>query len=450
MVKTETGTVEPTIAIVGSGPSGCYTAQFLRKHWPSAEIVIIDRLDHPYGLVNYGVALDHPGTKAVAKQFDRLFDRDGVQFAGNIEIGTDITLDELRTAFDIVVLATGLHGDRTLEVPGHELPGVLGSGRLTRLINGHPDESADGLTLGSRVTIVGHGNVAIDLVRLMLKSDDELRGLGVADDVIAAITKGPVEHIDVVGRSMPAQAKFDTAMIRELVKTPNVRFLAPDLDGGAHSDDPKWSAVATLVETSPTDATRTVTFHFGWSPQSIAGGSSVEQVVFGAADGSGRTLVTSADTVCTAIGFTEKETAVLRRGDLESGEADLATGLLGRDLYCVGWLRRGPRGTIPENRADAKMVADTITRTVEAGGLPIGKPGAAALGGRISTGLAAEADAVVPASATASATATATATASETPAATSQLGRIVILFGTESGNAEMVAEELATRRAEST
>src|SRR6478736_2445951 len=99
MVKTESGTVEPTIAIVGSGPSGCYTAQFLRKRWPAAEIVIIDRLDHPYGLVNYGVALDHPGTKAVARQFDRLFQRDGVTFAGNIEIGTDITLDELRGAF---------------------------------------------------------------------------------------------------------------------------------------------------------------------------------------------------------------------------------------------------------------------------------------------------------------------------------------------------------------
>ena len=121
--------VTPTIAIVGSGPSGCYTAQFLRKRWPAAEITIFDRLDHPYGLVNYGVALDHPGTKAVARQFDRLFDRDNVQFAGKVEIGTDITLEELRTAFDVVVLASGLHGDRTLEVPGSHLPGVLGSGR---------------------------------------------------------------------------------------------------------------------------------------------------------------------------------------------------------------------------------------------------------------------------------------------------------------------------------
>ena len=344
----ESGTAEPTIAIVGSGPSGCYTAQFLRRRWPSAEMVIIDRLGHPYGLVNYGVALDHPGTKAVARQFDRLFERDGVSFAGNIEIGTDITLEELRAAFDVVILATGLHGDRVLDVPGHELPGVFGSGRLTRLINGHPDESADGLSLGSRVTVVGNGNVAIDLVRLLLKSVDELHGLGVADDVITAITKGPVEQIDIVGRSLPAQAKFDTAMVRELAKTPNVRFLAPDLVAATKSGDPKQAAIATLVATSPENAGRTVAFHFGWTPQSIHGNDSVERMTFAPADGGARTLQLSTDTVCTAIGFTEGDTAVLRRADLESGAADLATGLLGRGLYCVGWLRRGPRGTIPE------------------------------------------------------------------------------------------------------
>ena len=116
----------PTIAIVGSGPSGCYTAQFLRKRWPDGEIVVFDRLDHPYGLVNYGVALDHPGTKAVARQFDRLFDKDGVRFAGKIEIGTDVSLEELRQAFDVVVLASGLHGDRSLDIPGGDLRGRAG------------------------------------------------------------------------------------------------------------------------------------------------------------------------------------------------------------------------------------------------------------------------------------------------------------------------------------
>ncbi len=432
----------PTIAIVGSGPSGCYTAQFLRKRWPTAEIVIIDRLDHPYGLVNYGVALDHPGTKAVAKQFDRLFDTGGVRFVGNVEIGTDITLEELRAAFDIVVLATGLHGDRTLDVPGHQLPGVLGSGRLTRLINGHPDERADGLALGSRVVIVGHGNVAIDLVRLMLKSKDELRGLGVADNVIAAITKGPVDHIDVVGRSLPAKAKFDSAMIRELAKTRDVRFLAPDLADTDRTAEPeaKLDAVVSLLTTSPKDARRTVAFHFGWSPESIDGGQTVEQITFAAVDGSGRTLRLVADTVCTAIGFTEKDAAVLRRGDLESDETDLMTGVLGRGLYCVGWLRRGPRGTIPENRADSRMVADAIAEMVDNGNLLLGKPGTA--------GLAGCALGAAPGSASAAVATTGDQVdqvdqVSGQDVPESRPARMVILFGTESGNAEMVAEELA-------
>ena len=441
MVKTESGTVEPTIAIVGSGPSGCYTAQFLRKRWPAAEIVIIDRLDHPYGLVNYGVALDHPGTKAVAKQFDRLFDRDGVRFAGNIEIGTDITLEELRAAFDIVVLATGLHGDRTLDVPGHQLAGVLGSGRLTRLINGHPDEDADGLTLGSRVSIVGHGNVAIDLVRLMLKSAEELRGLGVADDVITAITKGPVQHIDVVGRSLPALAKFDPAMVRELAKTPDVRFLSdhqPEATGEDTGGAAKLAALATLLDGSPAQASRTVAFHFGWAPSAVTGINAVEGITFRSTDGGESSLELATDTVCTAIGFTEKETAVLRRADHESGEADLATGLLGRGLYCVGWLRRGPRGTIPENRADSKMVADTIADAVDSGELLLSKPGVESLSSKIITDTPATAITTEAESALASAEHTTAGTVSQAAP-----GKIVILFGTESGNAEMVAEELA-------
>ena len=242
---------------------------------------------------------------------------------------------------------------------------MLGSGRLTRLINGHPDENADGLRLGSRVTIVGHGNVAIDLVRLMLKSVDELRGLGVADDVIAAITAGPVTHIDVVGRSQPAWPNSTPAMVRELAKTPNVRFLADELDSSAPVDatagSAKYDALTDAGQTLPAQRRphRHVPFRLG--PQHRRR----RRVRRRASSSEPWTAATgrwswSTDTVCTAIGFTEKETAVLRRAEHESDDADLASGLLGRGLYCVGWLRRGPRGTIPENRADSKMVADTI------------------------------------------------------------------------------------------
>ncbi|NQX12471.1 FAD-dependent oxidoreductase [Microbacteriaceae bacterium VKM Ac-2855] len=350
----------PTIAIVGTGPAGCYTAQFLRKQWRDAEITMFERLEQPYGLIRYGVAPDHLGTKAVARQFDRLFERGAVRFVGGTEIGV-AELTRLRASYDVVVLATGLPADRVLD--GFTLPQVYGSGRLTRLLNAHPEEDAAGLALGERVVIVGHGNVAIDLLRLFLTRPERLRELGIDEDAVKALTAGPVRHIDVVGRSAPGEAKFDAAMIHELADATDVRFEAP----------PATEAVDALVAASPADATRTVRFHFGWTPERVIGHDRVEGIVFRDADGAA--LALDADAICTAIGFTEAASAALRRSDHESVATELATGLLDDGLYCVGWLRRGPRGSIPENRADARLVADAIAAAVESGSLPTGKPG---------------------------------------------------------------------------
>lgn len=369
----------PTVAIVGSGPSGCYIAQFLRKRWRDAEITIFDRLPVPYGLVRYGVAPDHHGTKAVARQFDRLFERENVRFAGGVEVGgrSPLTLEKLRAAFDIVVLATGLHADRPLSVPGAQLPQVYGSGRLTRLINGHPDETPEDVAFGARAAIVGHGNVSIDLVRIFLTQPHELTQLGLDPALVAAL--GRLEHLDVVGRSLPHSAKFDTAMARELSKIDDVRFRADGIGEDSAAEDPasqsRHDAIVELVDNSPVEARRTVHFHFGWTPAQVIGADRVNGIRFTASDASGAELLLDADAVCTAIGFSEAVDAPVRRTDHESTTSDLETGYLDRGLYCVGWLRRGPRGTIPENRADARMVADVIAATVSEGNVDIGKPG---------------------------------------------------------------------------
>ncbi|TFB71175.1 oxidoreductase [Cryobacterium glaciale] len=386
-----------SIAIVGSGPSGCYVAHFLRKRWPTAEIVIFDRLELPYGLVRYGVAPDHVGTKAVTRQFDRLFEQGGVRFVGGTEIGRQVTVDQLRAAFTVVVLATGLSADRALDIPGPAvgvplvgtaLAGIYGSGRLTRLINGHPDESAEGVVFGQRVAIVGQGNVAIDLVRMLLMSAQDLRGHGVPNDVVNAITAGPVSHIDVIGRSSLHRAKFDAAMIRELAKISRVRFLADpneltevdsEPQNAASGDAAKRDAVVSLIEESVQADARTVRFHFGWVPEGIDGGDSVEGVLLRSTDGSRSRVRLAADSVLTAIGFLESEDAPLRRHLHESVDTDLDIGRLGAGLYCVGWLRRGPQGTIPANRTDAKMVADAIGAAADAGEFSPSKPGFAGL-----------------------------------------------------------------------
>ncbi len=164
------------IAIVGSGPAGCYAAEQLARLAPEADIDVIDRLPTPYGLVRAGVAPDHQGTKSVERVLERALTRPNVTFHGAVEIGRELGLDELRALYDAVILATGAPSDRRLDIPGEELPGVHGSGAFTRWINGHPDDADRAVDLDRirSVVVIGHGNVAIDVARVLAKSRDEM------------------------------------------------------------------------------------------------------------------------------------------------------------------------------------------------------------------------------------------------------------------------------------
>ena len=354
--------LQPTICIVGSGPSGCYSAQFLLKQWPDAQITIVDRLDHPYGLALYGVAPDHHGTRAVTKQFDRLWTNPNVRFIGNVDVGQDVALGELQANFDIVVLATGLHQDRKLAIAGDSMPGVVGAGRVTRLINGHPKELIDGFSLGQRLVIIGQGNVAIDIVRLSLTHPDKLDEVGVPSEVIAAIHDTPISSISVVGRSSCDAAKFDIAMIKELGQLPNVSFNAHFDGAQLETTSAKVIAVQELVSHSLPTAQIKVEFYFGLQPKSIIGQSKAESVLFTSVENPAETIELVADTVITAIGFEENESAAIRREPLKGSHSNLELGFLSEGLYCVGWFRRGPNGTIPANRVDARLVSDSIIR----------------------------------------------------------------------------------------
>lgn len=359
------------IAIVGAGPSGCFTAQALLKALPGAEVDILDRLPVPYGLVRYGVAPDHQGTKAVIRQFERLFERQGVAFFGNVELGRDIGLDELRGLYDAVVLATGLSADRRLGIPGEDLAGVIGAGRLTRAWNDHPD-AAEAPALGRRVVILGNGNVAMDLVRILAKAPGEFEGSDLSARNAETLAAAGVETIEVVGRSPAAQAKFDPVMVRELGKLMGARIRVI----GAEDAEGKLAEALDAVDGhAPEGATRTVTFHFGWTPVRLTGGARVEAAQFAATDGGGEEMTLDCDSFLTAIGF-ESALPAEREALLAQAGAD---GHLGPGLYATGWFRRGPRGTIPENRADAQAVAARIAAELSPGG----KPGRAALAARL-------------------------------------------------------------------
>ncbi len=365
----------PRIAIVGAGPAGCFTAQALRRRFPEADLDVIDALPVPYGLVRSGVAADHSGTKAVTRQFDRLFLHERVRFRGNTRVGLpgrggDVSLEELRAAFDAVVLATGLRADRSLDVPGRSLEGVHGAGRITRLLNGHPDEGA-APSLGEATVVVGHGNVAMDVVRLLARDPEELEGTDVDDEARDRLA-GSLRTIHVAGRSAPTAARFDPVMVRELAGLRGVvhRVHGAALECIEPGKDARADAVRGLEAArdgaSTAEAARVeVHWWFGLAPARIEGAGRVERVVFDGADGE---LALAADSVVTATGFAADAEALTEPGAHPDGRVEPG-------LYTAGWLRRGPRGTIPDQRLDARELARTIADDLASGGIAVGAPG---------------------------------------------------------------------------
>lgn len=449
----------PRVAIVGSGPAGSFTAQALNRRFPEAQIDVFDALPTPYGLVRYGVAADHQGTKAVTRQFDRVYADKKVTFRGNVRLGVDYSLDELGHQFDVTVLATGMREDAGLAVPGSQLAGVHGAGSITRQLNSYPDEPQTA-PLGQSVVVVGHGNVAIDIVRLIVRDAEGFAGSDVDDAARGRLADG-VKTVHVVGRSGPANAKFDPVMVREIAVLPGVQHVvhgAGDLPGDGK--DARLDAVKMLQASTSTtagEATRVrVEWWFGLTPTEFEGSpdsTGDDRVTAAVFAGSGGEVRIPASSVITAVGFAANADSPVEPGSH-------ASGCVKPGLYTAGWLRRGPRGTIPDQRADARELVQTIAQHIEEGAVSIGAPGLPPLDAETSFDGWRRIDAVEQLSAAAgrerakltsveamlqTAADTSVALAPLTQVATSVLEArlpVTILFGTESGGAELVAEEL--------
>lgn len=327
------------VVIVGAGPSGFYAADGLLRGAPDIgldiAIDIVDRLPTPFGLVRAGVAPDHQGTKAVIRQFDRLLAQPNVRFCGNIEVGRDIGWDALRDAYDAVIVATGMVIDRRLGVPGDDLPHVCGSWRFVAWLNGHPD-FRDGLDLSGvrRVAVIGNGNVAIDVARVLAKSADEMAKSDIVPEAGAAIAAAPIAAIDIIGRRGPEHASFTNNELAEMGRLARAVALvdAAALDGAA----------APAADPTPERLrkTRNLEILRGFAGNTAGSKPIALRFLFNTVS---KSIEPGAyDLVITCIGY---------------GGADFPKA---PGVFAVGWAKRGPSGTIPTNRADSHAVAQQV------------------------------------------------------------------------------------------
>ena len=384
-----------SVAIVGSGPAGFYTADALSSSGDAVSIDFIERLPTPYGLIRGGVAPDHQTTKNVQKKYEKTALKEQVRFFGNVEVGRDVSLVELRSIYDAVVLAVGAPRDRALGTPGEDKKGVFGSADYVGWYNGHPDfrNLNPDLNVAAAV-VIGVGNVAIDVARLLSRSMEELAETDLPDYAERAILDSPVKDIWICGRRGPIDAKFTNVELREMGKlsesVPLVKAeQLPDSVGELPERDKRLKErnLETLREfcaRKPDEKPKRVHFEFYAAPVEILGGDRVEGVRFertrvegSRAVGTGEFFDIPCGLVIAAIGYRSDRIEGVPFDD-KQGIVPNNDGRVEDGLYAVGWIKRGPIGVISSNRPDGVTVAGHIHSDF-AGGVKGSKPGRKAL-----------------------------------------------------------------------
>ena len=383
-------------AVIGSGPAGFYTAEALAKAYgDAARIDIIDKLPVPYGLIRFGVAPDHQSIKAVAGRYDKVAESPGVRFVGNVAIGTTIGIRELRQNYDAVILATGAPSDRKLGIPGEDLPGVIGSAAFVGWYNGHPDFAAlDPPLDGPAAAVIGNGNVALDVARILAKTRAEFAGSDIVGHALDALDGSAVACVTIVGRRGPHQIAMTA---KELGELGHLEAAAPRVDT---ADLPPEEADAALdpgtrksvrhlrdfASGAPSDKAKLIAFDFFARPVAIEGEGRAERLIVertaldaaGGSIGTGETYAIPAGLIVSCIGYhTPRIDGVPY--DERGGRFANDGGVIGDGLYCVGWARRGPSGTIGTNRPDGYEVAEIIAAAFPPGGDKAGGAGLDAL-----------------------------------------------------------------------
>jgi ferredoxin--NADP+ reductase len=353
-----------SIAIIGAGPSGYFAAQALQNLQNdnlNFKIDLIERLPTPWGLVRSGVAPDHPKIKSVSKVFEKIATAGNVSLFGNVEVGTDISLDTLKDKYDAVILATGSSIGKKLGIPGEDLANSISSAEFVPWYNGHPDYVTLNPDLSCDTTIViGAGNVAMDCARMLALDPSELDPTDTADYAIAALKKSNIRKVYICARRGAEFAAFTSPELRELpdLEHTNVVISKSEIEGainraGAEPEKHVKSnldAMLAIANDQDNPHERTMEFLFQYVPISINGTGKIESVTFKTPEGE-KTI--NAGLIISAIGYTPKPSDGI---PLESGKVSNTEGFVGENLYVVGWAKRGPSGVIGTNKSDAAEV----------------------------------------------------------------------------------------------
>jgi len=371
------------VAIVGSGPAGFYAAGALLAADPPAEVDMFERLPTPWGLVRLGVAPDHPKLKTVSRAFERIAEKPGFRFLGNVEVGRDIGHADLARLYDAVIYAVGAQSDRRLGIPGEDLPGSWPATEFVAWYNGHPDYQGLELDLDvERAVVVGVGNVAVDVARMLALTPAELNCTDTTDRAIAAICGSPLKEIVIVGRRGPAQAAFTTPELIELGELAGADVIVDpaDLEGAVPADTNAERNLEVLREYAarkPSGKPKRLVMKFLRSPVAILGDERVQGIdlVRNVLDENERAVATDEhETLSCGLVFR----SVGYRGvalpdvpfDEQTGTIANGGGRVAPGVYAAGWIKRGPTGVIGTNKKDAAETVELLLEDAAAGKLP--------------------------------------------------------------------------------
>ena len=356
------------VAIVGAGPAGYFAAQALNNladQDRSFEIDMFERLPTPWGLVRSGVAPDHPKIKTVSKVFEKIATGENFRLFANVEIGKDLSVDQLQDRYDAVIIATGSSLGKTLGITGEKIRGSLSAASFVPWYNAHPDFADVDVPLDSNAAVViGGGNVAMDVARILALEPSELDPTDTADHAIVAFKNSDIRKVYIALRRGPEHAAFTSPELRDLPKLEHTNVIINEAEivaaiarvGDSAGKDVKSNldAMLFIAQNQKTEHERTIEFLFSHTPQEIQGDDKVEGVVFSTPTGE-QTI--KCGLVVTAIGYNALDIPGVPFGN---GKVVNVDGRVTGNMYVVGWAKRGPSGVIGTNKSDASSVIELI------------------------------------------------------------------------------------------